>query len=54
MKRKLVTVLIVILMIAGVGVLTYPTISNQWNTFRQSKLIASYDQVVRELEEEDF
>ena len=54
MRRKLVTVLIVLLMIAGIGVLTYPTISNQWNTYRQSKLITSYDKVVNELEPEDF
>ena len=54
MRRKLVTVLIVLLLIVGVGVLTYPTISNQWNTYRQSKLITSYDKVVSELKEEDF
>ena len=54
MRRKLVTALIIILMIVGIGVLTYPTISNQWNTYRQSKLITSYDKAVSELQEEDF
>lgn len=53
MRRKLVTVLIVLLMIVGIGILIYPTISNQWNTYRQSKLITSYDKVVSELAVED-
>lgn len=53
MRKKLVTVLIVLLMIVGIGILIYPTISNQWNTYRQSKLITSYDKVVSELAVED-
>ena len=38
----------------GFGILAYPTISNQWNTYRQSKLISNYDTVVSEMTEEDF
>ena len=40
--------------LAGFAVLVYPTVSNQWNTYRQSKLITSYQEVVSEMKEEDF
>lgn len=54
MKKKITTVLIVLLMIVGFGILAYPTISNQWNTYRQSRLISDYDSAVSQLDEEDF
>lgn len=54
MKRKLVTVLIVLLLIAGVAILTYPTVSNQWNTYRQRQLITGYERVVEKMEPQDF
>ena len=40
--------------LVGFGILVYPTVSNQWNTYRQSKLITSYEAVVEEMEENDF
>ena len=54
MKRKLSTFLFGLLFLVGFGILAYPTISNQWNTYRQSKLISNYDNVVKEMTEEDF
>ncbi len=54
MKRKLSTILFALLFLAGLGTLTYPTISDQWNTYRQSKLISTYDRAVSEMKEEDF
>ncbi|MCI8549585.1 MAG: class C sortase [Lachnospiraceae bacterium] len=54
MKRKISTVLIVLLFLAGLGILAYPTISDQWNTYRQSKLISGYDAAVSQMKEEDF
>ncbi len=52
--RKLANILFGLLFLAGFGILAYPTISDQWNTYRQSKLISSYDNAVAELEPEDF
>ena len=43
MKRKITNLLVGLLFLVGLGVLTYPTISNQWNTYRQSKLISTYE-----------
>ncbi|MCI8992046.1 MAG: class C sortase [Eubacterium sp.] len=54
MKKKIATSFIVLLMIVGFGILAYPTISNQWNTYRQSRLISDYDTAVSQLKEEDF
>ena len=52
MKKKLSLVFIIILIIAGLSLLLYPFISNQWNTYRQTKLIVSYDQQVEQKEKE--
>ena len=54
MKRKISTILFGLLFLVGFGILTYPTISNQWNTYRQNKLISGYEQVVSNMEPEDF
>lgn len=54
MMRKISTFLFGLLFLVGFGILAYPTISNQWNTYRQSRLISNYDNVVNEMTEEDF
>lgn len=54
MGRKISTVLFGLLFLAGFGLLTYPTISDQWNNYRQSKLISGYEEAVSEMEPEDF
>lgn len=54
MKRKISSFLFGLLFLVGFGILAYPTISNQWNTYRQSQLISKYDDAVQEMTEEDF
>lgn len=54
MKRKISTVLFGLLFLIGFGVLAYPTVANQWNTYRQSRLISGYDEAVSQMTEEDF
>ena len=54
MKRTVSGILFGLMFLVGFGVLVYPTVSNQWNTYRQSKLITSYEEVVEEMEAEDF
>ena len=54
MMRKISTFLFGLLFLVGFGILAYPTIANQWNTYRQSKLISNYENVVEEMTEEDF
>ena len=54
MKRKISTILFGLLFLVGFVILAYPTVSDQWNTYRQSRLISGYDHVVSQMEEEDF
>ncbi len=53
-KGKLAPVLFGLLFLVGFGILAYPTISNQWNTYRQNQLISSYNNKVEEMTPEDF
>ncbi len=50
MKKKTSKILIVILFIAGLSLLLYPFVANQWNNYRQQRLMSNYDQVVAEKE----
>ena len=43
-----------LMFMAGFLLLTYPTISDQWNTYRQNQLISSYEETVSTMEPEDF
>lgn len=54
MKRKIANVLFGLLFLIGFGILVYPTVSDQWNTYRQSRLISNYETTVENLTEEDF
>lgn len=54
MKRKIANILFGILFLIGFGILIYPTVSDQWNTYRQDQLISSYESQVSDLTEEDF
>lgn len=54
MKRKIANVLFALVFLTGFGIFAYPVVSDQWNAYRQSQLISSYDAVVAEMEEEDY
>ncbi len=51
MKKKMNKVIVVILLIAGLSLLLYPFTANQWNNYRQKKLIGSYEQTVADREQ---
>lgn len=48
MKKKISIVLAGILFLAGLSLLLYPLVANQWNNYRQSKLISEYETVVKD------
>ena len=52
--KKILNVVFALMFVAGFLLLTYPTISDQWNTYRQSRLISSYEEAVSTMEPEDF
>ncbi len=54
MKKKLINFVFLLLFLTGFAILTYPAIADQWNTFRQSRLISDYQETISQMEEEDF
>lgn len=50
MKKKTSKILIAILFLAGLSLLLYPFAANQWNNYRQKRLISNYEQVVAKKE----
>lgn len=54
MKKKIPGILFGLLFLIGFGILVYPTVADQWNTYRQSRLISSYENTIEEMEPEDF
>lgn len=57
MKKKinnLITVFLVLILLAGLSLLLYPTFSDWWNSYHQTKAIASYVADVANLSNEDY
>ena len=52
MRRKLSTILFVIVFLAGLSLLLYPTVSDYWNSFIRSRAIASYVDAVDNTDEQ--
>lgn len=50
MKKKAGNLVIYIIFLAGLSLLLYPFVANQWNNYRQKQLISGYEQVVSEKE----
>ena len=48
MKKITYRILVAVIFLAGLSLLLYPFIANKWNTYRQERLISSYDEVVSE------
>ena len=46
MKKKAGNLVIGIIFLAGLSLLLYPFVANQWNNYRQKQLISNYEQVV--------
>ena len=50
MKKKAKIIGIAVLFLAGLSLLLYPLVANQWNSYRQSHLISNYEHTVSGLE----
>ena len=50
----LTTVIVILIFVAGLSLLLYPTVSNYWNSLHQSEIISSYDDEMSRLEQETF
>ncbi len=57
MKKKnnrLSTVLLVVLLLAGLSLLLYPSVSDYWNSLHQSRAIADYVEYVAQMDDADY
>ena len=52
MKKYFKNIVIVVLFLAGFGLLIYPLAANQWNSYRQNQLTSDYKAIVDKMEEE--
>ena len=50
-KKNITTVLLVLILLTGLSLLLYPTVSDYWNSFHQSRAIASYAESVANMDD---
>lgn len=50
MKKKSSKIVIILIFLAGLSLLLYPLVANQWNNHRQKQLIGNYESVVADKE----
>lgn len=53
-RVSLSTIILIVILLVGLSVMLYPTVSDYWNSFHQTRAIANYDAVVAELDETDY
>lgn len=53
-KMKKSTLFLIVVFCAGLSLLLYPTLSDYWNSFHQTRAIAGYTEAVEKLDEEDY
>lgn len=53
-KSNFTTILLIIILFVGLSLLLYPTVSDYWNSFHQSRAIASYSEQVASLNEDQY
>lgn len=54
MRKKLPTIMLILVLLAGLSLLLYPTISDYINSLHQSRAIANYVEAVNNLDEEEY
>ena len=54
MRKHLSTIVLVILLLIGLSLLLYPTVSDYWNSFHQTRAIATYSENVAALDNASY
>lgn len=54
MKKHISTIILIVILFAGLSLLLYPTVSDYWNSLHQSRAIASYVEDVANLDNETY
>ena len=50
MKQRIMNLILILILVAGLSLLLYPTVSNWWNSMHQSRAIASYSEAVADID----
>ncbi len=53
-KDRFITIILVLILLAGLSLLLYPVLSDYWNRFHQTRAIVSYDEEVSDLNEKEY
>ncbi len=53
-KKNLTTIILVIIMLLGIGLLLYPTVADYWNSIHQSAAISKYVEAVGDINQEEY
>ena len=54
MKKNLSTVILILVFLTGLSLLLYPSVSDYWNSFHQSKAIATYASDVAAMDDQTY
>lgn len=52
--KDLTTLLLVVMLLAGLSLLLYPSLSDYWNSFHQTRAITDYAETVAELDKAQY
>ena len=53
-KKNFVTLLLIVIGLVGAGLIAYPTFADWWNSFHQSRAVASYMEAVTSLDTSEY
>ena len=53
-KKNMTTILLLLILLVGLSLLLYPTVSDYWNSLHQSRAIATYAQAVAEVDDKQY
>ncbi len=54
MKKKVTTILLMLVFAVGLSLLLYPVVSNFWNQMHASQVVTDYDKAVSSISQEDY
>ena len=54
MRQKLPNYILLLVFLTGLSLLLYPTVSDWWNSFHQSRAIAQYTELVSQIDEAEY
>ena len=53
-KGNFITIFLILILLVGLSLLLYPTVSDYWNSFHQTRAIAAYSEEVANLNQEQY